>query len=372
MREIYTVFQLELTQRLRSSKWRWALGLWLVVLLGLVALQFGYVQANQPNIPGVEEPDAAGAIAGFNLLILMLVGLVIAPALAATAINGDRRDGVLALVQATPVKAHQLVIAKLLAAWFASLLFLVVSLPVLLGLLAFGDIRWWDLVLGLVVVALVLLAVCVMALGFSAIAAGPVASTLMSYLVLVAVLIGIPIVVLMSLPFTATNEQRPVAQITDYSVEDYGAVPTEQWCEVVTREDTSVQPHRVGWLLYGQPLLLLSDALPTGSFGDSPTTWGRMLLMQANAKPQESDQRASTCEQLQQELTETPRSVTDNFGVWGDTGREPKYQRAETTPGRGWLAALAVYLGVGFTGAVLAWRRLRVPLRRLAKDDRIA
>ena len=65
----------------------------------------------------------------FELVVgfVLFFGLLVAPALSANAITGDRAAGTLAILQNTLLTPGQLLWGKWLAAWVASLAFLVVG-----------------------------------------------------------------------------------------------------------------------------------------------------------------------------------------------------------------------------------------------------
>ena len=226
------VLSLELTQRARSTRWRVLLIGWFVVLVATVVLQTVFFGAVGPGFSGDEQAWArasAEAIATGTLLFVLLVGLLVAPAQTASSINGDRRDGVLALIQAAPVPTWTVAVGKLLAAWLASLAFLTVSLPVLLWTVIRGGMPWWAMILGVAVVALLLLGVSGMGLGMSALTPRTASSTMLSYLIVAVLVIGLPVVFLLSMPLMEQREMRQVAYMTRYD-ENLDLEDTGSWC----------------------------------------------------------------------------------------------------------------------------------------------
>ena len=226
MNAMREVLSLELTQRARSTRWRVLLVAWFVVLVGTVVLQTLFFDSVGPGVMGDESTwtrSSAEAIATGTLLFVLLVGLLVAPAQTATSINGDRRDGVLALVQAAPVSTWAVAVGKLLAAWLASLAFLLVSLPVLVWTVIRGGLTWWALLLGVAVVALLLLAVSGMGLGLSALTPRTASSTMLSYLIVAVLTVGLPLVFALSMPLTEHRETRQVAHLAGAESEAFVA-----------------------------------------------------------------------------------------------------------------------------------------------------
>lgn len=102
-----TVVQLELRQRVRSTRWVLALVIWTAVIAGLSTLVWGaFREAFDDAYYGAESPDpaeiaaqhaqAGRAMFGVVVFLVLALGSLVAPALSATSINGDRSAGVLA------------------------------------------------------------------------------------------------------------------------------------------------------------------------------------------------------------------------------------------------------------------------------------
>src|SRR5918997_3761909 len=105
---IRDVIVLELKQRLRSRGWYIMLGIWFL-LTGLVTwLTWASWSASQAyRNPGTDFGYVAGSngpgsmIFEIVLAFVLLFALLVAPALSANAINGDRAGGTLAILQVT-------------------------------------------------------------------------------------------------------------------------------------------------------------------------------------------------------------------------------------------------------------------------------
>ena len=68
------------------------------------------------------------------------LALLVVPALTAQSVNGDRERGVLAILQTTLLTPAEIAVGKLVAAWAVSLVFLVVSLPLIWWCIAEGGV----------------------------------------------------------------------------------------------------------------------------------------------------------------------------------------------------------------------------------------
>lgn len=77
--------------------------------------------------------------AAFTLVEMSLLALI-APALTATAISGEREGGTFDLLRATPVRAHTIVWGKLLAALGYAGLLIVASIPIASAVFLFGGV----------------------------------------------------------------------------------------------------------------------------------------------------------------------------------------------------------------------------------------
>lgn len=361
MNAMREVLSLELTQRARSTRWRVLLIGWFVVLVGTVVLQTLFFDSVGPGMLGDEatwERASAEAIASGTLLFVLLVGLMVAPAQTATSINGDRRDGVLALIQAAPVPAWAVAVGKLLAAWLASLAFLLVSLPVLVWTVIRGGLPWWALLLGVAVVALLLLAISGMGLGLSALTPRTASSTMLVYLIVAVLVVGLPVSFLLSMPLTEHRETRQVAYMMRYE-ENLDLDDTSSWCREETTEIRTLDTRGIAWLFLPNPVVILSDALPYT--GDAPgvTPIVRDVVDRSFHEP---EHQPETCAEL-----------ADSMRGPGDreiTQATPRPE--EGRPGWKWGPGLGINLLLGAAGVAFAHRRLKVPAGELPAGVRIA
>ena len=113
--------RLEFRLRIRAGRWRWLVAAWFAVLLLITALV--RAAASQPNIVG-DEPALGAVMFGVVVLVVLALALLVAPALAAQSVNGDRERGTLATLQVTRLSAGEIAVGKLLASWGTALVFL--------------------------------------------------------------------------------------------------------------------------------------------------------------------------------------------------------------------------------------------------------
>ncbi len=127
--------------------------------------------------------------ATFTLVEMSLLALI-APALTATAICGEREGGTFDLLRATPVRAHTIVWGKLVAALGYAALLIVASIPIASAVFLFGGVSPEDvwtafLLLGVTTVAFGLLGLCC-----SALVRKTGLASVLAYVVTVGVIVG--------------------------------------------------------------------------------------------------------------------------------------------------------------------------------------
>ena len=347
---VRTVAVLELRQRVRSTRWRVMLIVWGVVLVllcgGLTALA---------GMSGGRHEEIVPILYDLTLGFVLGIGLIVAPTLSATSINGDRADATLALLQATALRSHEIVVGKLLAAWLAALAFLAVAAPFLLAFTMTGGASWTALVGHLLILAVSLGAVCAVGLGLSAATARPSASAVLTYLVVTALVIGTPI--MMTLSTTAVHgKQRSIVYSTDY----YESTNNKQVCEKDPDIYTSDIVHweRIWWMLVPNPFVALGDVSARAPVTDIDprTSYSPLrelgLSVDTMRTPQPAEVVSYYC-------------GNDSHSTWDDDVRRPEHLVF-------WPATLLVLGLLGAWSLVSASRRLRTPVRTLARGTRVA
>jgi ABC-2 type transport system permease protein len=302
----------EFRVRLRTGRWRWLLGAWVVVVAMFTALL---------HLALIMTDTAVGTplFGGLMLFVLGLV-LITSPALTAQSINGDRERGTLATLQVTRLAPVQIAVGKLVAAWGAGLAALVLTLPFVIWAVAQGGVGVVRAVAVLVVVALLIGVVCAVSQALSALLSRSITSALMSYVVMFALTVGTLIAFGLSVPLTAETVQR-----------DNGM--GNIW------EEQQTHTERVWWLLAPNPFVVLADA--------APKLPPRKLY---------------------------ERRPFDPLGEVGQGVRNVR--KGEYVDGRAdepvWPYGLGFDLLLGAGGLWVTTRRLRAPAHTLAKGVRIA
>jgi len=368
-----TVAVLELRQRVRSSRWFLVLGAWMLVLGGITWLAIKAVYATYAGFtstvagatadggvdyaPLVNETvsSQAGRTA-FAVVVLMVLslGALVAPALSATSVNGDRNAGVLATLQTTLLTPAELAIGKLLAAWVVALALLAGALPFIVWALVLGGLDVPRLLVVLGVLALVLLVVCAIGLGWSAVASKAVFSAVLTYLTVAFLGLGLPLVFVAMYPLSTSTE--PV--VTSYMMPVDPNAPTDGSGEVpmkcVTSTETQSVFHteRIWWILAPSPYVVLADATPIGKAGEATDPLGdiRNSVRDARLGP---DQTV--------------------YNQCGDTSL-PRQQRQRDRDALGitWPFGLGADLLLGAGFVAVAVQRLRTPTRTLPRGTRVA
>lgn len=325
---IVTVARQEFRLRIRAGRWRWLLGAWTAVVL-LFALLF---RLGLSAVGGTDDGrDAGPPLFGGTMLFVLGLALLVAPALAAQSINGDRERGTLAVLQVTRLTAAELALGKLAAAWGAALVFLGLTLPVVVWAMAEGSLPLLNVLVTLLVVALLLGVVVAVAQALSALLARSITSALLSYVAVFALTIGTLIAFGLATALTTERVEHQVDGGLSYT-------------------SSEARPDRTWPLLAPNPFVILADAAP------------RL------PSPKDSDGN---------ELTRP----LDPLGDLGDTVREVRRppqsldggvyrERPEGGPVWPYGLAFDVLLAVGAVAITI--RRLRTPVHRLPRGVRIA
>ena len=350
MSGVLTVARLEFKLRIRAGRWRWLVGAWFVVLA--IVTWLVRTAASQPNIVGdsVERERTLGAVMfGVVALVVLALALLVAPALAAQSVNGDRERGTLATLQVTRLRAGEIAVGKLLASWGTALVFLAVTLPLALWCYTEGGLSVGRIAGVYLVTALLLGVVCAISLGLSALLARSTTSGVLAYLTVFALAAGTAItfgLVTASTQQTVTGSSRlcdgPGANCTETSY-----------------ETTVARPDRTWWLLAPNPFVVLADSAPAG-----PVHRERLPNGQVVEVPADVDVLGSLSRELHR-IRATPHRVEDQYGTAfvvpdGVTG------------GPVWPLGLGIDLALAAGALWLTTVRLRTPTHRLARGQRVA
>lgn len=363
---IRDVVVLEMKQRLRSRGWYIMLGIWFVLIAVVTWLTWAAWNASaavQRSMPGSGASFQSGpgsAIFEAVLVFVLLFALLVAPALSANAVNGDRAGGTLAILQVTLLTPGQILWGKFLAAWLAALAFLVTSTPFLVFGVVQGGLSPGHILVSLLMLGVEIAVVCGIGVGISALAARPLFSIVVSYLT-VAGLVVLSLIAF-GLGMQLTQESVTVDEpgpSMGYMPPSASGAPQPIPCRPV--QQTVFHSERVALVLAINPFVVVADAVPYPERGNTTSIFGAGMLegisqgtRQALAGPR------------------PPYSPCVD-GVYQPQNQQPQIQNQylkQTTPV--WPLGLVMQMVLAALLMWLGWRALRTPANRLARGTRIA
>ncbi|CAN5394779.1 ABC transporter permease subunit [soil metagenome] len=357
---VRTVAELELRQRIRSTRWIVALVVWFVVvgvITGLVWLSTRNVMGLQDGLDSPARSFQGPLVFGLVVFFVLFLGLLVAPTLSATSINGDRSAGTLAILQVTLLSPFEIVLGKLLASWAAALAFLVVSVPFIGIAVGLGGTPVLAMFVCLGVLALLLAAVCAIGLGFSALTSRTSGSAVLTYIAVASLSALSPIV--FGLTYFTTTHDETVRVWTVPGSGWNGNADTPPACEWAEQVQAVSHTERTWWLLAINPFVIVADAAPQ----PSSETY-RMV----SADPLGSIRNGV------RSLRAGPAYEVDQ--CWSQQSQSSDYVSPVTKPDVDttavWPWGLGANLLLGASGVWLAVRRLRIPQRTLPRGTRVA
>jgi ABC-type transport system involved in multi-copper enzyme maturation permease subunit len=413
---VRTVVELELSQRIRSRRWIWALAAWFVLIGGITTLVIlavlttygaSTMEIHEPAMGSFDPPAGevgpkAGPLAfGLITYLVLGMGLMIAPAFTATSINGDRSAGTLATLQATRLSAVDLATGKLIAAWCTAAVFLVVASPFIAWSMLLGNISVWQVLVVFLVVLAEVAVVCAIGLGWSALISRPAGAAAMTYLSVVALAVLSVLVFVLAMTLTTEQTTLRVWGLTEQVLDQYNRQTEEAYqkdpdadpppapvdkCTWFERPNTVMRYDKVWWLLVGNPFVVIADAapLPPGASADlnrysnltsDPMATIRYGVRKLSLPPvNEVDDCASYYSGLPGYNVEWDDNgnaiVTTAGGTVVNTSPVKIRPVNVETPVWPWGLGFHVLLGAAFFW--IAVRRLAVPYRKLAPGTRVA
>jgi ABC-2 type transport system permease protein len=273
------------------------------------------------------------------VLVVLALALLVAPALAAQSVNGDRERGTLATLQVTRLRAGEIAIGKLLASWGTALVFLAVTLPLAAWCYAEGGLSVARIAGVYLVTALLLGVVCAVSLGLSALLARSTTSGVLAYLFVFALSVG---TVLAFGLVTASTQQTVRASVNG------------------TSYDTTIsRPDRTWWLLAPNPFAVLADSAPAGPVRTVTLPGGAVVRESAGV-----DVLGSLSRSLHR-IRVAPRAVQDASGTRIEVPDDVE-------GGPVWPLGLSIDLLLAAGALWLTTVRLRTPTTRLARGQRVA
>lgn len=356
---------LDVRQRLRTTRWK----ITLAVAFGVISLVvFGSLYLT------VAQGGAAFRSWSTNLYAVIMgielfLGLALAPTLAATTINGDRKDATLALVQATPITHWQLAVGKLLGSWISCLALVAVASPYLLWGIVAAPYGFAPGVLGVIVLALMFLCYCGIGLGFSSLTARPAGSAVLTQATVFFLLLGLPAVFGVLYGTTSQQHRVTAAEYTYRADAVTGAIPD---CRDVEEVRTFQHTERIWWLLAPNPFLVVPDVVAPH---DNPrvTTWvGPEPPGQTVLAPIALALSTARVGPLVDGRTCDEQSTYRPDGLRTDTYGDAQRAHDSARVGHSWYLGLAANMVFGGLGLLAAARRLRVPAAALPRGVRVA
>jgi ABC-2 type transport system permease protein len=353
MAGVLTVARLEFRLRIRAGRWRWLVAAWFLVLLAVTALVRG---ALSERTLGPIQLEARGAVMfGVVMLIVLGLALLVAPALAAQSVNGDRERGTLATLQVTRLRAGEIAVGKLLASWGTAAVFLAVTLPLALWCYAEGGLSMLRLLTVYAVMTLLLGVVCALALALSALLARSTTSGVLAYLTVFALTVGTFIAFGLATVLTQQTV-RATEQACAYNQD--GTVQPGS-CQSVSYERSIPRPDRTWWILAPNPFAVLADSAPAAPSRRERRPDGSMEVVTVQLDPLGAMSR--TLHQIR--VQPVPQS-----GPYGTTYEVPSGAVGAAV----WPTGLGIDLVLAAGALWLTARRLRTPVYRLARGQRIA
>lgn len=218
------------------------------------------------------------------LIMVLGVGMLIAPSLSATSINGDSGEGVLAPLQMTHLTPGDIGVGKLIASWFVSVLALAALSPFLIFAYLKSGWHLHELAITIGAILLVVLAFTAVGLAWSALSARAVASVSLAHLTTGFFAIGTLVLyavvgILVSDTYTSTsryvnweNLTAEQSQALDhaYMTGDYSELnPDDYTCRTEEWDYSVVRTNEIAGLLLVNPVVMISETAPIVD----PETW---------------------------------------------------------------------------------------------------
>jgi ABC-type transport system involved in multi-copper enzyme maturation permease subunit len=343
---VWLVIAQEFRIRLRTGRWRWLIGGWVVLLAIFTFLLDLGVDTGY----GIEEDNSlrGGPLFGFLMFFILGAMFVISPALTSQTINGDRERGTLATLQVTRLQPAEIAVGKLLAGWGVGLVALSLSIPFAAYAMVQGGITVVRMLAVYGVVALLIGVVCAVSQALSTVLARSITSALLSYVVAATLVVGTLIAFALAVPLT--EERRYVDN------PEFGGYYT-----------TETHEERVWWLLAPNPFVILADAAPR--VPPRVTRNGDVIRVE------DYDPLSQISRQVRR-LRNGPDYGWFDYTVGGVTACPPGVECPAPPPPPPdlpvWPYGLAFSALLGAGSLVVTTVRLRTPTRRIPRGVRVA
>ncbi|OKL46813.1 hypothetical protein BSR28_05085 [Boudabousia liubingyangii] len=392
MTDIWLVTKLDLRQRFRTTKFKWVLG----ISLGLVAFisLFPIITSPQYSLSDDFFGITIGAIFDTSYFISVGMASLLAAIWGASAINGDRNNRTLAVLQITPISSSAIIWGKIFSSWIAAMMVPAVSLVIMLPTLFLAN---FGLIIPritmLLVSSIVVLTISGLAVYTSSVAKRTAGSLGITFAVLFGLMIG-PLIISAYATFMSPRSgavietstlkpeyRRALDDPANSSLSEsemqalkQGAPYPREFCRFEERH--SVAPSINLWWLNGINPILLS----VGPLG-IPVETGKASLEHINLKGFSSLQIMNTTYRYSTAFTNNSDRISS--GVYPhDCGGDGVKTLEDLQPAGfvvtgnlityDWIVALFIYVGMLW---VFVWRgsaRLKLPYKKLQPGVRIA
>ena len=360
------------------------------------------------------------------LVMVLGVGMLIAPSLSATSINGDSAEGVLAPLQMTHLTAGDIAFGKLIASWFVSVIALAALSPFLVFAYLKSGWQLHELAITIGAILLVVLAFTAVGLAWSALSARAIASVSLAHLTTGFFAIGTLVLyavvgVLVSdtyetseafIDYEQLSESQGQALENAYMTGDWSEInPDDYVCISQTWQYSVVRTNEIAGLLLANPVVMISETAPIVD----PETWkedGRAApglfaeihamvagaRMGPDADPynavqgnyyQSWDECAAIAENVAQardggvdeadvvdeeaQLAEEEAQLAEDQAQWEELQRlQEEYLQARANLDRAPWIGLGIQLALLVGSMALVIQRLRVPYKKLRSGTRVA
>lgn len=364
-RGVGLVARIELMRRRPTKKGYVFYGLLVLAILGLGVL-----------VAAVSPPGKTSTPMELVLILVLGAGLLIAPSLSSTSINGDSGEGVLAPMQMTRLTAGDLALGKLLASWLFAVAVLITTTPLLVYAFSRSGWYWYELVAVLGAILFAVLTFTAIGLAWSSLAARAVASVSLAHLTTGFLLLGTLVIFSFAMPLvsetvtvtdryvdyeTLTAEQREAYEIGEL---DYSTVE----CTEQSYEMPVAHTEKVAWLLLANPAIVIGETSPVVNPGtyeeDGRAEPGIFALIH---------QRVGSAQLGPQDTPMGYDECADQSGEQDQWQQQWEQQQQDQAlfPRNPWVGlGLQVLLLIGSIAITI--RRLRVPYKKLRAGTRVA
>lgn len=202
-----------------------------------------------------------------NLLMVLGLGILIGTSLAATSVNGDSTEGVLAPMQMTRLTAGDIALGKLIASWAVAVIALITLLPILIY--SYMKANWSPGEVGVMVATILftVLATTAIGLAWSSIAARSIASVSLAHLTVGTLALGTLVAFGVTTPLVSeevevTAKYRDWSAATEQQLNDPNFSEEQLPCVEDTFKEYVTHTEKLSWLLLVNPVVVLSETAP--------------------------------------------------------------------------------------------------------------